>query len=174
MSAARPNTVKAFEDVRGKFEAWIINHGAEIRMPTNPYEIARFTTPDGIGVVYRNKKMEISDWNQAADRAYDAWRRGDDNWRLCKKTKRPKLSHQQATIIARDGEGCWYCGQPFTDESPETTEHLVSRIHRGPDHLSNLVLSHEPCNLKAGNLSVAEKVRLREQMRSIPEGEPKS
>ena len=72
-------------------------------------------------------------------------------------------------MIRRDGDCCWYCGNSFgAGEFKMTCEHLVPLIHKGPDNLSNLVLAHEKCNQLAGNLSVAEKVTMRERMRVTP------
>jgi hypothetical protein len=164
-----PATVREFDSERERFVAWLSNHGAEVRKPTNEYEVIRFTTPQGIGIVYRNRSHKISGWSYEADSAWIAFKTGDDSWRVGRKQKRVKLTQHQATIIERDGDECWYCGKPFGEgEMQITTEHMVSLIHKGPNHLSNLVVAHQSCNLAAGNLSVAEKVRLREQLRSAP------
>jgi hypothetical protein len=44
-----------------------------------------------------------------------------------------------------------------------TLEHLLSRRLKASDSLENLVLAHRVCNENAGHLSIAEKVRIREQ-----------
>lgn len=64
-----------------------------------------------------------------------------------------------AYLMARDGNGCLYCGRDLTAETA-TVEHVVPKAHGGPDHASNLALSCGPCNAAAGHLSAAEKVRL--------------
>lgn len=68
-------------------------------------------------------------------------------------------------LSLRDGFACWYCNAVFAEESEVTLEHLCPASHGGPSHLSNLVLSCNPCNKEAGNLSVAEKVIKREKKR---------
>jgi len=60
----------------------------------------------------------------------------------------------------RDGNDCFYCRKPIGREL--SIEHLVPKCHNGPEHISNLCLAHKNCNLRARNLSVVEKVLLRE------------
>lgn len=38
-----------------KFEKFLINSGAAIVPPTNPWELLRFKCPKGTGIVYKNK-----------------------------------------------------------------------------------------------------------------------
>lgn len=38
-----------------KLEAFLVAGGAAILEPTNEYEIARFRTSEGLGVIYRSK-----------------------------------------------------------------------------------------------------------------------
>lgn len=64
-----------------------------------------------------------------------------------------------AYLMARDGDGCFYCGKTLDFRSC-TIEHLVSLAAGGPDHASNLALSCPGCNAHAGHLSAAEKMRL--------------
>ncbi len=166
-----PYDLKAFKKEMGNFVQWLTNHGSEIRVPSNPFEVLRFTTPDGVGVIYRDKSDHISAWENGSKKAWLAFKTGDNTWRLAVKRERrhgQAYGHQGATIIERDGPTCFYCGNAFhgNGELKRTIEHLVSVIHGGPDHLSNLVLAHQICNQAAGNLSVAEKIRLREKMRA--------
>lgn len=71
-----------------------------------------------------------------------------------------------AYLIARDGDGCLYCGRPV-DPCTCTVEHVVARAAGGPDHASNLALAHEECNAAAGHLSASEKLRLALRMRGV-------
>lgn len=71
-----------------------------------------------------------------------------------------------AYLIARDGDGCLYCGRPV-DPVFCTVEHVVPTSAGGPDHASNLALAHGECNAAAGHLSVAEKLRLALRMRGV-------
>ena len=170
-----PISVKQFDKQRRTFEAWLSAHGSEIREPSNEYELMRFTTPEGVGVIYRDKGDRVTAWQNGARNAFIAHMCGDDGWRLTPKKKRrhdsAELRHRIATLIKRDGDGCWYCAEPFVcggdGKKVRTTEHLVARIHGGPDHISNYVLAHVGCNELAGNRAVADKVRLREKLRTL-------
>lgn len=74
-------------------------------------------------------------------------------------------------IIERDGRECFYCGK-HVDHGEETIEHLLpqsaAKHHPGTlyvvNDIRNLVLAHHLCNHKAGELSVVEKVKLRERL----------
>lgn len=77
---------------------------------------------------------------------------------------RPQLTPYKKFIAIRDGKMCWYCGIVLPKDKL-TIEHLLSVAHGGSHHMSNLVLACEPCNLEAGTLSVASKVKLRDQKR---------
>lgn len=166
-----PPSRTEFDKRASEFQRWLRGHGSEIRLPSNDYEILRFTTPQGVGVIYRNKQNRITSGSDGADIAWNAFRCGDDSWCL-PKTKRVQLTHQQAAIIKRDGDECWFCGTPFEqggDGSKNlTVEHLVSVVYRGPNHISNLVVAHQKCNQNAGTLPVSEKVKLREHLRTKP------
>lgn len=67
-----------------------------------------------------------------------------------------------ARIRERDGDHCFYCLRVMSREQM-TIEHLLPQKLKGSDSLQNLVLAHARCNELAGHLSIAEKVRLREQ-----------
>lgn len=167
-----PLNVREFHKCREAFKAWLSDRGSEIRTPSNPYEVIRFTTPEGVGVVYQDKSGRITSWTGGADAAYQAFRDTSIPWRMAAKRVRKSgmaWGHKGETIIKRDGDGCWFCGGQMTEQGPteRTIEHLVSVIHMGPDHLSNLVLAHKCCNVEAGNLSVSEKVCLREKKRAV-------
>jgi 5-methylcytosine-specific restriction endonuclease McrA len=60
----------------------------------------------------------------------------------------------------------FFCDHPFTEDRPATLEHLLSIAHGGNNHLSNLALAHGECNLRAANLSVVEKAKLRDELRT--------
>lgn len=165
-----PTDADTYHKKHDAFTAWLRSHGSEIRAPSNGYEIARFTTPEGVGVIYRNGRGRLSYVN-GADKAFAAFQSGDNKWRVAEKRIRGKTRHRMDALIERDGGRCWFCdglfppeGEPHEPGLKLTMEHLVPVIHGGPDHLSNLVLAHEKCNGEAGNLSVAEKVRLRERL----------
>lgn len=162
-----PTTADKFRKEWPKFRDWLLERGSEIRKPSNEYEVARFVTPEGVGVVYRNSAGAITSWLNGAAEAWDAWKSGAA-WTVGERAKRQggKRAHRIQTLTERDGCDCWFCGEALGSDI--TLEHLVAVAHGGPDHLSNLVLAHEECNRLADHLSVAEKVRLREEMRSHP------
>ncbi|NIA70743.1 HNH endonuclease [Pelagibius litoralis] len=169
-----PRTPKAFAKRWPAFKGWLQARGSEVRTPTNQYELARFTTPEGVGVVYRNGREVISAWKGGADDAFSAFLDAKP-WRVGVKTKTPGKSKRDRRIndiMDRDGNACCYCGGLFAPRgefaSPGkkmTIEHFVPRTNGGPDNLANSALAHQDCNNRAGNLSVAEKMRLRDEMR---------
>lgn len=144
--------------------AFVEERGGQVLKPTSEWEMARFTGPTGVCVIYCNAKGRLS-WQGGADEAWSAWKGGKD-WRANKRTKRgsSKRWTRFATLTARDGHACFYCGKPVTFED-FTIEHLVSLTHGGPDHIANMALSHARCNAAAGHLSVVQKVRMAEDMK---------
>lgn len=78
--------------------------------------------------------------------------------------KPPKVMHYKRYIAARDGEKCFYCNTQFAKENL-TVEHLLSISHGGNNHLSNLVLACQPCNLEAGTGTIIDKVEFRDRKR---------
>jgi hypothetical protein len=45
-------------------------------------------------------------------------------------------------------------------------EHLLPVTAGGPSHLANYALAHRSCNEEAGTLSLVEKLRLRDRLRT--------
>ncbi|WP_186130131.1 HNH endonuclease [Burkholderia gladioli] len=149
---------------RTKFEAFLVERGAQILQPTNEWEVLRFKTSHGTSIVYCNAHGGITPTGEATA----AWKAFEKNgpWRATppprkRPTGRDKTWPMFEALLKRDGAACFYCGEP-TDEADRTLEHLVARAHGGPDHLSNLVLAHRRCNANAGHLSAMEKIRMRE------------
>ena len=74
-------------------------------------------------------------------------------------------------LRARDGDGCWLCGQPIDFKAEPNSskawsvEHLLSQSHDGPDRLENLALCHPPCNRTLASLPLAKKIEMREKRR---------
>ena len=83
-----PAAMVAFSKERQKFEAWLLSHGSERREPSNQYEVLRFTTPEGVGVIYRNEGGAITSWQNGAAEAWQAFKIGDDSWRMTPKVER--------------------------------------------------------------------------------------
>ena len=43
-----------------QFISWLLAHGSEVLAPTNPYELLRFTTQDGVAIIFKNADGEIT------------------------------------------------------------------------------------------------------------------
>ncbi len=159
-SVLRPDLISFIKE-QPAFEAWLTERGSEILAPSNTYEVARFRTDSGVGVIYKNSSGRLTSFVNGADKAYRAFK-FNETWRAMPKPKRKmgtRIRHLTATLIERDGLPCFYCGQDTSDEN-RSIEHLLSVTHGGPDHLANLALSHVECNRAVGHLSVKEKLEL--------------
>ena len=141
-----------------KFTAALVAAGGELLAPTNPYEIMRFKTRFGVGVVYENGRG-VRTWNSEAKQVRDhlASQKGG--------TLAPVIVRGRRTgkgtvvrLMDRDGAACFFCGVAL--ETDVTIEHLVPVAHGGPNHISNLFLAHADCNQQAGHLSAPEKVAI--------------
>lgn len=139
--------------------------GAELLETTNEYELLRFRANGTSSIVYRKSSGRLT-WTGESEAAWQAFS-GNGRWRGNQRSgrNRRKLPQRLRAVIERDGRECFFCGEEVP-EGEETEEHLVPLAHRGPNHLSNLALTHERCNQHAGHLSVVEKVRLRDCPRS--------
>lgn len=135
--------------------------------PTNPYEVVRVDTAEGVLVAYRNKRG-IETWPEGIDRLRSLYLEGKDVPLSPSQKKRVRMRHEIETLAERDGLECWFCGYSFlsADSREVTIEHLVSVAHGGPNHLSNLVLACQPCNQEASTLHVAGKVLVRDAKRA--------
>jgi len=69
----------------------------------------------------------------------------------------------------RDGGRCWLCDRPIDFKAEPNSarapslEHLIPQSREGPDTLDNLALCHPPCNRELGDLSLREKIKMREE-----------
>lgn len=153
-------------DPIAQLKEWAVARGAEAQVLTNPYELLRLRVNGGVAIVYRKDNGQMT-WNDLAKRLRVAMETGapfPEKLRLVEKVERDfvpgKQSVMHRTLIERDGEGCFYCG----DEKPGemTVEHLVARAHGGPNHISNKFRADRKCNEEAGHLSAPEKIRIRE------------
>ncbi|AZO67647.1 HNH endonuclease [Mesorhizobium sp. M6A.T.Cr.TU.016.01.1.1] len=156
------------------FESWLTDRGAEVLDASSEREIIRVRSSTGTHVVYADKTGKqrwpkellaiVSEYNAGRTPSLAATKRGG--------AARRKTRGRYVALTKRDGPGCFYCARilpaPGAHSSPDdevTTEHLVSRAHGGPDHMSNCFLSHFACNQIAGHMSAPEKIKLREMMR---------
>ncbi len=138
------------------FKARMVAAGGELLGPTNPYEVLRFRTSKGVGVIYSGKRGET--WNAEAIAARDHLATGSGSLAPVAVRGRRNDKATVEALLRRDGDGCFFCADPLGGDI--TVEHLVAVAHGGPNHISNLFLAHAACNLKAGHLSAPEKVTL--------------
>jgi hypothetical protein len=137
------------------FQKRLIEAGAEMLAPTNPYEVMRFRSSKGVGVIYTGKRGET--WNAEARAARDALG-GGGSLAPVRVQGRRKGRDTVDALLVRDGDGCFFCGAPLDGDI--TVEHLVAVSHGGPNHISNLFLAHAECNRLAGHMSSPEKVAI--------------
>lgn len=167
-----PASVDKFLKRKAQFVAFLLARGSEIMKPTNPWELLRFTTPEGVGVIYFNSGQAIlpEHWQNGAREAWFAYRHAQA-WRVCKKTSAlsggrvPKI---KAALIERDGYACFYCTTKLPAEDL-TLEHFIARTHNGPNHMANYVLACEACNTKVDHKTAKEKLEfaLAHRLRSL-------
>lgn len=163
-------TRKRKPDQIERFKAFVVERGGELLVETNEWELVRFRGGGVTSVMYTNKSRRYK-FTGLAQNAWDAFIGLSPNYRVDLRT--PEQSKRQAhrdvrvrTLIERDGDVCFYCGDDFIVTGKQRTrEHLVARTHDGPDHISNSFLSCPGCNTKAGHLSAPEKIRMRDRMR---------
>ncbi len=138
------------------FEKELKAAGAEVLGPTNPYEVLRFKTKHGVGVVYKGKRGETWNAEALAAREHLAKRKGSLAPVALKGRRNNRAS--VTAILARDGDNCFFCRKPLDGDL--TVEHLVAVAHGGPNHISNKFLAHTECNNRAGHLSAPEKINI--------------
>lgn len=149
-------TLKEFEGKAEALSKWLVDRGAEIMSTTNPYEVLRFRTSKGTSVFYTKKGGEIT-FTGEAETVWLAFREAR-SWRAMPAAKR-KQKNEIRTIRDRDGDLCFYCQEHVSHED-ESAEHLISITHGGIDHISNKFLAHKVCNLRVGNLSATQKIKI--------------
>lgn len=162
-----PETVAEFEAKRAVFSKFLVAHGSEVFPPTNPYEVMRFATPEGVGIIYRNAGDRIlpEHWQNGAREAWFSYRNAM-SWRVLKDgVSAPRTPHInssrrksiKAALLKRDGDACFYCQIKISVEEL-TIEHFIPKSCGGPNHLHNLLLSCERCNMEVGNAPAKEKI----------------
>ena len=162
----RPNI--ALRDLRQRLpalQAFITERGGEVLAPASEWEVLRFKARGNVHLVSRQASGHIVYSGDAAHAvhcwlAHLPWRGSDSHRGQPGKRLR---SMNLRTLLERDGDACFLCGEPLGDDLTE--EHLVPLTHGGPDHLANKVLAHAACNKRMGHLSVMEKIRLRDAVR---------
>lgn len=138
------------------FTARLTEAGAELLAPTNPYEVLRFRTSKGVGVIYSGKRGET--WNAEAIAAREHLDGKLGSLAPVTVRGRRKDKATVGALMMRDGGDCFFCGGAL--DGDVTVEHLVAVAHGGPNHVSNLFLAHAACNQAAGHMSAPEKVAI--------------
>jgi 5-methylcytosine-specific restriction endonuclease McrA len=137
--------------------------GAELLAPTNCFEVMRFRTLYGVGVIYKGRRGET--WNQPAVMARDHIKRREGSLSPVKVRGRRKDMATVSALLKRDGGECFFCGVELGGDI--TVEHLVAIAHGGPNHISNLYLAHGACNREAGHRAAPVKVALAIEKRAV-------
>jgi len=163
------------------FTAFLSARGCEVMVPTNPFEILRFKRQGRTNVVYRKRSGKLTIVGNDVTLGVKAYaqvlqrqksrravvtkpiaRAGQPARRELKRAKLRGSSVHKA-LLAGDGDRCFYCGRKLGDD--QSREHLLSVSHGGPDRIENQALAHHGCNVKAADLPLVEKIKLRDRMR---------
>lgn len=144
-----------------KFKNYLTDRGAVVLPPTNPWEVVRFRTQNGVSVVYTNKNGHLT-FTGESQKAYDFYKSGR-KW-VAVNRKRQSLKAQKQKIAERDGKVCWFHGDKL-DYDQLTIEHLLEFSKGGSDHIANLVLACEESNTAVVGMSISEKVAYRDSLR---------
>lgn len=140
------------------FKSWLVANGAEILQNTNDFEVIRFRANDKLSIIYKGRRGYTL--TGQAEKAYACFLNARSWSGTNKNIARNNVDVR--TLIERDGDCCFYCFKPMTDDEL-TREHLLSKVHGGRNHIANEVLAHKSCNRQAGHLSVMEKIKIREK-----------
>lgn len=147
-----------------KFKTFLAESGAELLKPTNPYEVIRFKTVNGVSVIYTGKRG--MSFTGEAQEAFDAFQKRDI-WQI-KRRDEKELEKIKSQILERDGGECFYCNAQTVDGENRSVEHILSISHGGNNNLANLAFACVNCNQAVGNMSIVEKIEYRETLRSKP------
>lgn len=148
------------------FKNFLHASGAEIFSSANAYEIVRFRAGGETCVIYRRKSGLL----KYIGPVRTAWQAFVSHGALkaVPRQRRPRADERStilAALLQRDGPECFYCAEDVLP-GEETIEHLLPITAGGPVHLANSALAHRACNELAGHRSLAEKIKLRDFLRS--------
>lgn len=150
------------------FETFLMKCGALVLPTTNEWELIRFRCDKGVGIIYQNK----SGAETFCGPAEEAWNAFIQNqvWSCINTKRRIKRIIVMDELLRRDGYECFFCGRKLENEGhPEnapTLEHLLAIASGGNNHISNLALAHQYCNSRAADMSLIDKIKLRESLRA--------
>lgn len=165
---------KKISEKLDNFKKFLSTRGAEVLEPKSEWELIRFLTDKGISVIYTKKNGALTFYGSAED-AWIAFLNPSISWRARPATKRTKENGTITTLRKRDGDGCFYCLLPVSQEEA-SVEHLLSLTHGGSNHITNKVLTHTVCNSKADCLCLMDKIKIhvRAHMQRCIHGRKKS
>ncbi len=147
-----------------RLSKYVTDCGGEVLPGTNEYELLRFRTAIGTGIVYTNARKSRITLTGEAERCYDAMKSGKPA-RLGGKRKVRHVSDQRLESAGQaQGWRCIYCDLIVKAEDC-TAEHFLSMQHGGTNHVANIVMACGHCNAIANNKSVFDKLRMRDAMR---------
>ena len=186
MTILPPPRLVDYQKHKAAFEAWLQgNLGAEILSPTNPYEVLRYrrltkstpTTHEKTVTVLYRKQSGVLTWQPLVETDFRRWMR--ELAILAAEEKggvtptKGKIGNQTFNdVLERDGLNCWLCDVPADlDAAPDephalTMEHILSKVHGGPNNAANLVPCHALCNRFLDSRAVSKKVELRDEVRA--------
>lgn len=182
---SKPFPIRRNQFELARFAAWLATQGAEIGIPTNPYELIRYKAyVDGgrkavTHIVY-TKDNGLLTFMGSSKRHYQAMLglvvdeppapppkapqkdaiRSDISLACLREIQ--NSTHR--SLLVRDGDECWYCGNPLGRDI--TIEHLIPKAHGGPNRMSNYALAHSKCNGTAADKSLVDKMALRTRLRA--------
>lgn len=151
----------------GKFKKFLVNCGGQLLHETNEYEVIRLQIDTGVEILYKKQSGQLT-WTTELVKAYMAYKSGGKvKWRGSRKRKvnRKRGPVLLQTLFKRDGKKCWFCDTSL-NATTATIEHLLNVSNGGNNHINNLTVACSPCNQKARNMCITEKVKLRELIRS--------
>lgn len=168
-----------------QFCVWLSENGAEIGKLTNPYEVVRYRAYSltahkaAIHIVYA-KENGLLTWTGKSREHYEAFLAGEriagmfvsqfdalppnTPARESKTKVESSAEKRRRKLLARDGNGCWFCGLAMGSDC--TIEHLIPRSRGGMDSLINFALAHKACNHKAADMPLIQKIEMRNKMRA--------
>lgn len=168
-TVSAPTLVSKFSmKERENFQRWATANGAEVHTP-HEWEVMRIVTASGTHVLYYNRNGRLT-WTGDLEQLYVCYKTGNDAelFPTGRRVKSGGLRKRKLKmLIERDGNECFFCGKEFTEENPPSLEELFPRTCGGSTHIANQALACPECNQEAGNLSVVEKVKIRDQKRGL-------
>jgi len=147
-----------------KFEIWLKDQGASVLSDNMEWELVRFRGANDGTIFRKNNGQGIYFCGTYSKHAWNCFISSRSwNGRVKRGERGSRGVNLIKELISRDGDDCFYCGEDMPDDDM-SIEHLISITCGGGNHLSNLSLAHKACNVMAGNMTVVEKVRLREKL----------